>query len=308
MSSNRHILALMLLLLCALPMDARRKQGQLRLDPPLLSLEDSLSDEFLDTVSLKSGFVLNDYSMIGLQYGYGLNMTMFNPSKSQGMLRTPLNLGIVYTRYTKMFNFMPYVGYQLGLFAGQDGYVFKKKKDGQYSSYLDAVRTVTTTDEEGNEVTKEERDFFVDCTFDYVEIPFMSHFHYDMNHLKLFVNAGFYGGYRYNIHRTTLPGYNFLHARTDSFYDYESRWDYGIKGGAGLGVVFAPIELHLSAMVRYGFGSLYSPDHSSRYYYRFAYPFDILISAGLHFHLGKRTGRSTKELRQEAYRIVYGEE
>ena len=47
------------------------------------------------------------------------------------------------------------------------------------------------------------------------------------------------------------------------------------------------------------------PDYHSEYYYRFAYPSDIIISAGIHVQLTKRTGKTKAELRKEAKSSVY---
>ena len=44
----------------------------------------------------------------------------------------------------------------------------------------------------------------------------------------------------------------------------------------------------------------------SKYYYRFAYPFDFMVTAGLYFQLTKRTGKGKTQLRKEAYDAVYG--
>ena len=60
------------------------------------------------------------------------------------------------------------------------------------------------------------------------------------------------------------------------------------------------------ATYKHSFGSLYEPDHYSEYYYRFAYPMNIVISAGIHVHLSKRTGMSKSALRKQAREIVYG--
>jgi len=60
------------------------------------------------------------------------------------------------------------------------------------------------------------------------------------------------------------------------------------------------------AIYKHSFGSLYDPDHYSEYYYRFAYPMNITVSAGVHIHLSKRTGKTKAALRKEARDLVYG--
>lgn len=246
------------------------------------SVDFHYSDEFLDTVQIKRKLVTNDYSMIGFQYGYTLSQTIFNPTKKQGMLRNPLNFGVTYTRYGKMFGYMPYFGFQTGFFYGQSGYVFKKDKEtGAYTESVDGASTATYT---------------------YAEIPLLAHFHIDVWHLKLMVNAGLYGSWRMDVEREgeTVPA-EYL----TKFYDYERRFGYGVKGGIGIGFVFDPVEIHLQASGRYSLASLYKPDYNSEYYYRFAHPLDIIISAGVHFQLTKRTGKTRSQLKKTAKQYVY---
>ena len=69
-----------------------------------------------------------------------------------------------------------------------------------------------------------------------------------------------------------------------------------------------PIEIHLKATYKHSLSSLYEPDKDSKYYYKFAYPSNIVISAGVHFQLTKRTGKTKPQLRKEAKELVYGTE
>ena len=50
----------------------------------------------------------------------------------------------------------------------------------------------------------------------------------------------------------------------------------------------------------------YIDDYYSKYYYRYAYPSNIIISAGLHFQLTKRTGMTKNNLMKQAKEMVYG--
>lgn len=239
------------------------------------------SDEFLDTVKIRKNLIINDYSMIGVQYGVALSQVMFNPTKKQGMLMNPVNVGVIYTRYGKMFGYMPYFGFQTGIFYGQNGYKFKiDKETGDYSENVDGATQARYT---------------------FIEIPLLAHMHMDVWHLKFIVNAGLFGGYRMSVQREGKIEDKY---RTE-FYDYDKRFEYGIKAGVGFGFFFDPVELHFQAMYRYTFGSLYKPDYRSEYYYRFAYPSDIIISAGLHFQLTRRTGKTRKMLKKEAKGLIY---
>lgn len=243
------------------------------------------SDEYLDTVKMKKAKSINDYTMIGVQYGVSLSQMRFNPTKRQGMLILPYNFGITYTRYGKMFGYMPYFGFQTGILFGQDGYVFKKNKEtGDYNESVDGA-------------TK--------AVYSYAEVPLLAHLHIDVWHLKLIVNLGLYAGYRLEVER---EGERLDPQYANTFYDYDRRFDYGAKAGAGIGLILDPIEFHIQATYRASLGSLYRPNYYSEYYYRFAYPSDILITAGIHIQLTKRTGKTKAALKKEAKALIYNDQ
>lgn len=243
------------------------------------------SDEYLDTVKMKKAKSINDYTMIGVQYGVSLSQMRFNPTKRQGMLILPYNFGITYTRYGKMFGYMPYFGFQTGILFGQDGYVFKKNKEtGDYNESVDGA-------------TK--------AVYSYAEVPLLAHLHIDVWHLKLIVNLGLYAGYRLEVER---EGERLDPQYANTFYDYDRRFDYGAKAGVGIGLILDPIEFHIQATYRASLGSLYRPNYYSEYYYRFAYPSDILITAGIHIQLTKRTGKTKAALKKEAKALIYNDQ
>lgn len=250
-----------------------------------ISYTDTLTNEFLDTVNVKKKLKLNDYSMIGVQYGVGLSQVMWNPSQKQDMLFMPVNFGVTFTKYGKMFGYMPYFGFQAGIFYGQEGYQFEYNEDKDYTYKIAGAEK---------------------AVIDVVEVPVLSHLHFDLWHMKIIAQIGFYAGYRLSIHR--FPGKTGYVAPENvrSFLPTDKRFDYGIKGGLGFGLVFDPIEIHIQAMYKHAFSSLYEPDHASPYYYRFAYPSNIIISAGVHFQLSKRSGMSKAQLKKQAKEIVYG--
>ena len=243
------------------------------------------SDEYLDTVKMKKAKSINDYTMIGVQYGVSLSQMRFNPTKRQGMLILPYNFGITYTRYGKMFGYMPYFGFQTGVLFGQDGYVFKKNKEtGDYNESVDGA-------------TK--------AVYSYAEVPLLAHLHIDVWHLKLIVNLGHYAAYRLEVER---EGERLDPQYANTFYDYDRRFDYGAKAGAGIGLILDPIEFHIQATYRASLGSLYRPNYYSEYYYRVAYPSDILITAGIHIQLTKRTGKTKAALKKEAKALIYNDQ
>ena len=136
-----------------------------------------------------------------------------------------------------------------------------------------------------------------------IEVPFLAHCHIDFWKMKILVNAGLYGGYRLSIQRF---GDNVKEEYANSFTEYNHRMDFGVKAGAGFAFIFDPVEIHFQAMYKHSLSSLYDPDYTSPYYYRFAYPSNIIISVGLHFQITKRSGKTSRMLRQEAKDMVFG--
>ena len=262
-----------------------QKQRKVRTESRL-EFQDTLTDAFLDTVVVKKKLKLNDYSLIGFQYGAALSQVVWNPSQNQKMLFVPVNFGVTYTLYGKMFGYMPYFGFQAGVFYAREGYQFEYNEERDYTYTIEGAEK---------------------AIMDVIEVPILSHIHFDFWHFKIIAQLGLFGGYRLGIHR--YPG-NAGHVRDEvanSFIETDNRFDFGIKGGLGFGLVFDPVELHIQAMYKHSLSSLYEPDHYSKYYYRFAYPSNIIISAGLHFQLTKRSGMTKKELKQQARSIVYEE-
>lgn len=249
-----------------------------------ISILDTLTDEYLDTVTVKKKLKLNDYSLIGLQYGATLSQVIWNPSQNQKMILLPVNFGFTYTIYGKMFGYMPYFGFQAGIFYGKEGYQFEYNEEKDYTYKIEGAEK---------------------AVFDVLEVPVLSHLHIDFWHMKIIAQIGMFLGYRMGVER--FPGItgNVSPDVARSFMPHDNRFDYGIKGGVGFGLVFDPIEIHLQAMYKHSLSSLYQPDHYSKYYYRFAYPSNIIISAGVHFQLTKRTGMTKRQLKQQAKNIVY---
>ena len=124
----RKFATFILLFFSVLTLKAQKEKAVLE-----LSYTDTLTNEFLDTVNVKKKLKLNDYSMIGVQYGVGLSQVMWNPSQKQDMLFMPVNFGVTFTKYGKMFGYMPYFGFQAGIFYGQEGYQFEYNEDKDYT-------------------------------------------------------------------------------------------------------------------------------------------------------------------------------
>ena len=250
-----------------------------------VDLDKNITNEYLDTLSLKKNLNINDYSMIGVHYGVGLSRMSWNPPQKQDFVFMPYNIGVTYTKYGKMFGYMPYFGFQVGLLYTQEGYQFKYNEERNYTYKIEGAEK---------------------AVMDVIELPLLAHMHIDFWNMKILADIGCYAGYRLSIER--FPGKT-GHVKDElvhSFTDTDRRIDYGLKGGVGLGFVFDPFELHLTAMYKHSLGTLYEPNHYSEYYYRYAYPTNIIISAGLHFQLTKRTGQTKSELKKLAKELVYG--
>ncbi len=253
-------------------------------DKILEDAEEIYTDEFLDSLQVKKALVVNDYSLIGFQYGVALSQVWFNPVQKQSMVFIPMNIGISYTLYGKMFA-MPFFAFRAGIFYTQEGYQFEYNKENDWTYKIEGAEK---------------------AVYDVVEVPLLFQFHYDAWNFKLMAEIGMFGGYRVGIHR--FPGKTGAVAPEveNSFLDTDIRLDYGLKGGLGFALVFDPIEIHIMASYKHSMSTLYQPDYMSKYYYRFAYPANIVISAGVHFQLTKRSGKTKAELKKEARNLVYG--
>lgn len=242
---------------------------------------DAWSDAKLDSIQVEKQFLINDYSMIGVQYGYGLLNTWFNPYRETRWFHAPVSFGITWTKYAKMFGLYPYFGLQVGVLYGHQGFAFP------------------TDDETGTTPTL---DGMTAARLDVIEIPVLLQGHLDAGPVKFLVDAGLYGGYRLRIERfgETVPAEE-VHA----FKSTDYRYDYGLKGGVGIAYQFDRVEIHLKGTFKWALQSYYHPDYYSKYYYRFSNPYDVNISVGVHFLLEKRRGRTRSQLREEARRQVY---
>lgn len=238
------------------------------------------SDTYLDTVKVNDVFVVNDYVLVGFEAGVGFNRMLFNPPFKQTWRYNPEYYEFTVTRYGRLFGYMRYFGIKIGAAYGHEGYRMKENDDGSISVIEGAT----------------------DVNYDVVEAMALSHFHYDLPHFKIMADAGPYAGYRLNIERS---GPRVPDGIENSFLDTDVRFDYGLKGGFGFALVFDPVEFHVNAKVRYSWSRIFQPDYASQYYYRYAYPFDVMVTAGLHFQLTKKTGKTKAMLRKEAYNIVY---
>jgi hypothetical protein len=259
-------------------LSSSRKSRKVKMERPA-----EWTDEFLDTVDAKKAFVLNDYTMVGIHYGVSFNQMSFSPQYPQTYIFSPEYYGVTISKYGKLFNMYPNFGLETGIFYGHEGYKFKVN---QATGTVASIRGAN------------------ECRFTMVEVPMMAAMHMDTKYFKLIANLGIYGGYRLTAERS---GENLAEEFRKGFIeDMDRRLDYGLRGGLGFGLVFSPIEFHIKANIRYGWGTIFEPDWYSEYYYRFAYPFDIMVTGSIYIQLTKRTGKTASALKKEAHSIVYG--
>jgi len=251
----------------------------------MVALEPLLFDDnYLDTVTVHKTTLINDYHMLGVNYGVTFGQFSFSPSRhNRAWVMVPNYFSIMYTHYEKMFGYIANFGFRVGLEYGHEASGFKYNDEtGYYYNYVDGANQLI---------------------LEVVDVPVMACFHVDAAPLKFQGAVGVYGGYRLSIQR---EGEFVAEQYLNAFRDYEYRFDYGLRGNAGFAFMIDPVELHFNAEVRWGWKSLYEADYNSPYYYRFAYPIDVTFTVGLHFQLGKRTGKTSSYLRRQAKEIVYG--
>lgn len=203
--------------------------AQSELLPKGLTVE-SYTDEFLDSLDVRQKLEINDYSMLGISYGANLSKVMWNPAQKQETLLIPVNIGIAYTKYGKMFGYMPFFGFQIGLNYTQEGYQFEYNEDRDYTYKIEGAEK---------------------AVYDILEMPISMHCHYDLWNFKIIAEAGCYAGYRFGIHRYPGKTGNVRPEVENSFVETDRRWDYGLKGSAGIGLVFDPIEIHIKATYKH---------------------------------------------------------
>lgn len=234
--------------------------------------------EYLDTVNIKKVFKLNNYSMIGFEYGASMGIGRFSPSYNHKMTIQPIYTGVTFTHYQKNYNGSPNYGYEVGVFYGKQGYC------------LDSKSGILI--EHANQVV-----------VDYIQVPLWMVVHFDAPHIKAMVNLGPYGGYRLGITRTNTfdPDAEVLYP--NSFGPHDSRFDFGLNGGAGFGIAVDPVELHFYLRTSFSFSSFFDPEAyitetSKNMIY--IYPWDVSLTVALQFQISRRSGKTNSDLRNEA--------
>ena len=261
-------------------------RSQVDLDAEFFSLPEEVTNSYLDSMTIQS-VKPNDYWMVGGYGGAALLFGYFNPTRSTRLFPNYPLYGVSVVRYFKMFGIFANMGAEFGFQHNIEGYEFKTNETTGYrSTESGAYKAV----------------------MEVPEVFLLSHFHFDMGeYVKLIAKAGLYGGYRMNIHRTLdspYDTYESYQAFVDTFQDYDRRYSYGVQAGLGMALMVNPFELHLMVQGKWSWSSYWQPDYASEYYYRFGYPMDLGVTAGLYYQLTPRHGHTRAQLRKLARKMV----
>ena len=289
---RKHLIVTAALLL-AFGLSASAQYFESEIAPPPDTTAKVFEQMYVDTLTIKVP-ALNNYSSVGFSFGLTSTAMSFNPTHGQHRDEYFGYDSLRFTHYEKMFDYLPYFGWQIGVEYGHEGYHFKKNDETDYTFVFYKERSEQ-------------------IKMQVVEVPFLAMIHYDTRWAKFFADFGLYAGYRLSIERF---GPLVEEAYRYDWYDSDRRWDYGLQGGAGAGFFLDPFEFFFRVELRYGWSSIFEPDSQfpegsgyedrNAYYWRFGYPFDMMYSVGVNINLGKRYGKTKKDLKREAYDIVYG--
>ncbi|MCQ2173907.1 MAG: PorT family protein [Bacteroidales bacterium] len=250
----------------------------------VLGQKDTLefSETYLDTVQIPVNKVINDYSMIGISYGVNFCGQNFNPEFQQKWNFYPGYFSLTFSHYEKLFDYLPYFGFSVGLAYAKEGFEFATDK-----TTGEPVRTMRGA---------------YKCSVDLAEIPFLIEGHYDAEKVRLLMNLGPYAGYRFNMVREGQVE----EALKNGFDDTDIRFDFGLIAGLGIGYVLEPFEFHLKGQFRFSWQNMVKPDYLDQYKYYFASPMGVTVQVGVYYHLTRRRGKTNAELKRQARDIVYG--
>ena len=131
----------------------------------------------LETDSRKE--MINDYVLIGVNYGVSFNNMYYAPSKhNRAWQISPNYMSVTFSKFSKMFDRMPNFALVMGFAHGYEGFGFKRDPE-----------TGSSQDVEGAE----------QGSIEVFEIPALAQYHKDFYPLKLMASAGVYGGWRNSI-------------------------------------------------------------------------------------------------------------
>lgn len=197
--------------------------------------------------------------LVGVNYSFGFS-GIFSPSTIRSIREiSPVNFGVTYSYLHDLWGMYSIFGIQTGLRYAKEGYSLETSDGDKYNTTF----------------------------YEVIELPVASLFHFELfnRHMRILAQIGPYIGYRLSVDRPYLASDDFA---ANQWKDTDIRFDYGVKGGLGIAAVFAPIEIHIEAIYKHSFSSLYQPNTNSDYFYEFLYPSQFILSVGVHFQIGRK--------------------
>ncbi len=126
-------------------------------------------------------------------------------------------------------------------------------------------------------------------SFDYIELPIMSHIFFGNNRVKGFVNLGpsisYYLG-NDKINTNIISPEEMAFETTHHGLAISNRFDYGIIGGGGLELRFGKNSFIIEGRYYFGLGDIF-PNEKRDYFESSAHQY-VSIKAAYLFHLGKK--------------------
>jgi hypothetical protein len=215
--------------------------------------------KLLTIILLSSPIMALSQTFLGLKGGYNLSLVDFSPNPEEAIdFATGISGGIILKIRNKKN-----LGVQLELNYTEKGFT---------SENLETLETTTRK-------------------LNYIEFPFYSHLYFGQKKLKIFVNAGGYLSYAFQSQLeievngiSRNENYNF-NPRVDN------RFDFGVRGGAGVSYRIGNGEIHLDGRYSYGLGNIFNP-YSPLTTSDFSRIINYEITLGYLFQIGKKQDNS----------------
>lgn len=252
MTKIRYIILIAILLFCGI------LKGQIVDTTDIMKEFDEFSFRGAQPVNpIKDSTKIREH-LIGVKYGASLNDVFYSQDIDTKALLSSKNFGVYYTYYHSLWNSIPLFGVETGFEVGEMGYKSVR--------YLDPEGTPNRRSEVGNE------------RFQIMSIPFTSQFRIDFWKMRLLLNIGCWGSYKYSA--------SFSGNVSETITSTYKKFGYGVMGGGGLAFVFSPIEFHFEVNYKYNFSNLYDKEVFYNNVWVSSHTTQLVISAGIFIRIG----------------------
>lgn len=196
--------------------------------------------------------------LVGVKIGYAMNNVHFSQEFDRKALTSMKNFGLYYTYYHSLWNSISLFGIETGIQYNEEGYI---------SLVYDAPPTIKDRKAtEGKE------------RFQEITIPFVSQFRIDFWKMRLLANAGAFGSYKLSA--------SFSPNIADTISTTYRKAGYGFIFGAGLAVVFRPVEVHFEFNWKYNLSNLYSQKAFYDNVWVSTHTTQMIFSVGVFYRIG----------------------